>query len=196
MSNFNDLVLAELVSAQSVLNDFLNNPTNIQKIVEASDLMVDAVKNGGKILSCGNGGSSCDAMHFAEELTGKYRKNRPAIPAISISEAGHITCVGNDFGFDFVFSRYVEALGSHNDVLLAISTSGNSKNVIEAMKTAKLKGLKSVALTGNEGGRMAGLADLEIRVPHIGFADRIQEVHIKVIHILMMLIEKKLGYVE
>ncbi|MFQ3576008.1 MAG: D-sedoheptulose 7-phosphate isomerase [Cytophagales bacterium] len=196
MSDCFELISSELKVAQKVLNDFLSNPQNIINIEKASDLMVNAIKSGGKVLSCGNGGSSCDAMHFAEELTGKYRSSRPAIPAISISDPGHITCVSNDFGYEKVFSRYLEALGKSGDVLLAISTSGNSKNVIEAIKTSKLLGVKVVALTGNDGGEMAKLADLEIRVPHIGFADRIQEIHIKVIHIIMLLIEKKLGYTE
>src|SRR5690606_10625158 len=123
-------------------------------------------------------------------LTGKYREHRKAIPALSITEPGHITCVGNDYGYNQIFSRYLEALGNNGDVLLAISTSGNSDNVILAAKTAKLKGLKIVGLTGKDGGKLGPLCDIEIRVPHFGYADRVQEVHIKVIHILMGLIEK------
>lgn len=154
--------------------------------------MVEAIKNGGKILSCGNGGSLCDAMHFAEELTGRYRDNRPAIPAIAISDASHMACVGNDYGYDFVFSRYLEALGNKGDVLLAISTSGNSKNVLKAIETAHARGMKVVGLTGKNGGAMAELCDVEIRAPHSDFADRAQEIHIKCIHSLIDYIENYL----
>ena len=184
------LIEQELREASSVLSSFLSNADSLIKIEQAASVMVSAVKAGGKIISCGNGGSHCDAMHFAEELTGKFREPRKAIPALCISDASHITCVGNDYGFDSIFSRYLEALGSKGDVLLAISTSGNSKNVLKAAATAKERDMKVVALTGKDGGKLGPLADVEIRVPHNGFADRIQEVHIKVIHILILLIEK------
>ena len=147
---------------------------------------------GGKIISCGNGGSMSDAMHFAEELTGRYRDDRPSIAAISISDPSHITCVGNDYGFDKIFSRFIEGMGNENDVLLAISTSGNSVNVINAIKVAKSKGMKVVGLTGKTGGKMADLCDIEIRAPHSNFADRAQEIHIKVIHSLIDYIEKNI----
>jgi len=155
--------------------------------------MGNAIKSGGKIISCGNGGSHCDAMHFAEELTGKYRDARKALPAICISDASHISCVGNDYGYEFIFSRYLEALGNKGDVLLGISTSGNSGNVLNALQVARDKGMKTVVLTGNKGGKIGPLADVEIRVPHLGYADRIQEIHIKVIHILILLIEKQVA---
>jgi len=190
--NNQDLILAELKTAADVLNQFISDQDNLVKIEKAAKWMTDSVKSGGKIISCGNGGSSCDAMHFAEELTGKYREDRKAIAAISISDPGYLTCVGNDYGYDFAFSRYIEALGTKGDVLLAISTSGNSANVIRAANTARLKGLKVVALTGKNGGKLAESCDLEIRVPHFGYADRIQEIHIKVIHTLILLIEKGL----
>ncbi|MEM9338508.1 MAG: D-sedoheptulose 7-phosphate isomerase [Bacteroidota bacterium] len=180
----------ELSEAADVLNVFIQEPTNLQKIEEAARLMADAINSGNKILSCGNGGSHCDAMHFAEELTGRYRENRKALPAIAISDPSHLSCVSNDFGYDFVFSRYVEGLGKEGDVILGLSTSGNSQNVINAFGTAGKIGMKTVALTGKDGGKLAGLADVEIRVPHFGYADRIQEVHIKVIHIFMMIIEE------
>ncbi|MEM6829813.1 MAG: D-sedoheptulose 7-phosphate isomerase [Bacteroidota bacterium] len=180
----------ELSEAADVLNVFIQEPTNLQKIEEAARLMADAINSGNKILSCGNGGSHCDAMHFAEELTGRYRENRKALPAIAISDPSHLSCVSNDFGYDFVFSRYVEGLGKEGDVILGLSTSGNSQNVINAFETAGKIGMKTVALTGKDGGKLAGLADVEIRVPHFGYADRIQEVHIKVIHIFMMIIEE------
>ncbi|WP_439880431.1 D-sedoheptulose 7-phosphate isomerase [Pontibacter sp. MBLB2868] len=185
-------ILAELTQAQEVLHAFLSDAKNIASIELAADAMAEAVSKDGKILSCGNGGSMCDAMHFAEELTGRYRENRKAIPAIAISDASHLSCVGNDYGYDSVFSRYLEALGNQGDVLLAISTSGNSGNVLKAAETAKAKGMKVVGLTGKDGGKLADLCDVEIRVPHFGFADRVQEIHIKVIHILILLLEQKL----
>ena len=185
-----DIILKELTQARDALNDFMNQPDCTVSIENAANLIVDAIHNGGKIISCGNGGSMCDAMHFAEELTGRYRENRKPIPALAISDSSHLSCVSNDFGYDQVFSRYVEALGKKGDVLLAISSSGNSKNVIEAIGTAKKNGMKTIVLTGKGGVRMAEIADIVINVPHHGFADRIQEIHIKVIHILILLIEK------
>ncbi|WP_426841366.1 D-sedoheptulose 7-phosphate isomerase [Glaesserella parasuis] len=182
-------ILIELQEAQQVLNDFINDQHNLKLIQESALLITDSFKNGGKILSCGNGGSHCDAMHFAEELTGRYRENRPGYPAIAISDPSHLSCVSNDFGYEYVFSRYVEAIGQKGDILFCLSTSGNSKNVINAIIAAKAKGMKIIAMTGKDGGKIAELADIEIRVPHFRYADRIQEIHIKVIHILMMLIE-------
>ncbi len=190
--NYKEIIFQELDEAKALLDKFLQDEENLKLIESAADLMVDAVQTGGKIISCGNGGSSCDAMHFAEELTGRYRENRKAIPAISISDSSHITCTANDFGYPFVFSRYIEALGKSEDVLLGISTSGNSENVIKAAETAKELGLKVVILSGKDGGRLKELADVIIIVPHFKFADRIQEIHIKIIHILILLIEKKL----
>jgi D-sedoheptulose 7-phosphate isomerase len=191
-----NLIKNELHSAQKTLDNFLNQPEQLANIEIAVDVMVDSFKQDGKVMSCGNGGSHCDAMHFAEELSGKFRDARPAIAAMALSEVSHITCVGNDYGFDYVFSRAVEALGRKGDVLLAISTSGNSKNILEACKSAKTKGMKIIALTGKDGGKLAEECDVEIRVPHDGYADRIQEIHIKIIHIFILLIEKKLGYVS
>jgi len=185
-------ILAELTQAQEVLHAFLKEEKNIAAIAQAADIMAEAIRGGGKILSCGNGGSMCDAMHFAEELTGRYRDDRRALPAIAISDASHMSCVGNDYGYDAVFSRYVEALGNKGDVLLAISTSGNSGNVLKAAEAAKAKGMKVVGLTGKEGGKLAPLCNAEVRVPHFGYADRVQEIHIKVIHILILLLEQKL----
>jgi D-sedoheptulose 7-phosphate isomerase len=193
MSPITDMIRAELAEAQNVLALFLNDPENLTRIEAAAKLMAGAVKAEGKILSCGNGGSMCDAMHFAEELTGRYRNDRPAIPAIAISDASHLSCVSNDYGYEFVFSRYVEALGQPGDVLLGISTSGNSANVLKAAQAARSRGVKVVSLTGKDGGQLAALSDVEIRVPHFGFADRIQEIHIKVIHILILLIEQHLA---
>jgi len=168
-------------------------PENMEKIAEAISWMSDSLKNKGKIISCGNGGSMCDAMHFAEELSGRYRNNRKALAAVSISDPSHISCVANDYGYDFVFSRYVEGLGHSQDVLLGISTSGNSKNVILAVQAAKALGMKTIVLTGKDGGKLAEIADLEIRAPHSEYADRAQEIHIKVIHALIDGIEREIG---
>lgn len=191
-----DQIKAELVEAQQVLNAFVNDDNNIALIQKAALLISDSFKQNGKVLSCGNGGSHCDAMHFAEELTGRYRENRPGYAAIAISDVSHMSCVSNDFGYEFVFSRYVEAVGQKGDVLFCLSTSGNSKNILRAIEAAKEKGMKVIAMTGKDGGQMAGIADVEIRVPHFRYADRIQEIHIKVIHILMMLIEFEMAKSE
>ena len=178
--------------AQSVLSAFLAEDKNFENIESAGKLLVESFRNEGKVLSCGNGGSLCDAMHFAEELTGRYRENRPAIGAIAIADASHMACVGNDYGYDFVFSRYVEGVGRKGDVLLGISTSGNSQNVINAVAAAKEKGMKVICLTGKDGGKMAGLCDVEIRAPKSDFSDRAQEIHIKVIHSLIDYVERNL----
>src|SRR5471032_2965216 len=187
---YQDIIRSELNEAADTLNNFINDPANIESIQRAAVLLADSFKAGGKVISCGNGGSHCDAMHFAEELTGRYRENRPGYPAIAISDVSHISCVGNDFGFDHIFSRYVEAVGQKGDVLFGISTSGNSANVIKAIEAARAK---VITLTGKNGGKMDGSADVEVRVPHFGFADRVQEIHIKVIHILILLIEKEMA---
>ncbi|MFN6089835.1 MAG: D-sedoheptulose 7-phosphate isomerase [Cyclobacteriaceae bacterium] len=193
MSGFQTIIATELNEAAALLAKFLSEPAHLQKIEEASIAIANSINGGGKVISCGNGGSHCDAMHFAEELTGKYREPRKAIPAICISDPSHISCVSNDYGYEFVFSRYLEALGNKGDVLLGISTSGNSANIIRAAQTAKEKGMKVIILSGKDGGKLAPLADIELRVPHFGYADRIQEIHIKIIHILMLLIEKQLA---
>jgi D-sedoheptulose 7-phosphate isomerase len=190
MKNYSE-IMAELHEAQMVLNDFISLEENINNIEKVANLMAEAIINGKKIISCGNGGSHCDAMHFAEELSGRYRENRKSLAAIAISDPSHLSCVGNDYGFDYIYSRFIEGLGNEGDILLGISTSGNSKNIINATKAAREKGMKVVIFSGKDGGNLAGLADVEIRVQHFGFADRIQEIHIKVIHILIMLIEKK-----
>ena len=186
-------ILAELTEAQQVLSTFLAQKDTVSLIEQAANIMAETLKNGGKILSCGNGGSMCDAMHFAEELSGRYRENRKALAALSLSDSAHLSCVANDYGYDYVFSRGVEAFGREGDVLLAISTSGNSKNVLLAAEAARELGMKVVSLTGKDGGKLAAISDVEIRVPHFGYADRIQEIHIKVIHIFMLLIEKQLA---
>lgn len=179
-------------NAHRVLTEFLSDDAQMGNIRAAGDLMVASLKNEGKIISCGNGGSLCDAMHFAEELTGRYRDDRPSIGAISISDPSHMACVGNDYGYEYVFSRYVEGVGRKGDVLLAISTSGNSANVLKAIEAAHAKGMKVVGLTGKGGGKMASMVDVEVRAPKSDYADRAQEIHIKVIHSLIDHIEQHL----
>jgi len=182
------------LDAQNTLAAFLADERNFERIEEAINIIVNAFQNGGKIIACGNGGSHCDAMHFAEELTGRYRNNRKALPALAISDSSHITCVGNDYGYDYIFSRFVEAHGNTGDVLLGISTSGNSANVINALKTAKSLGMRTIALTGKDGGKIKDLCELEIRAPKSDYADRAQEIHIKIIHSLIDGIENRMGF--
>lgn len=187
-----NIIKKNLIEAVELLNAFLKDNDNINKTCAAGELMCEAVKRGNKIISCGNGGSMTDAMHFAEELTGRFRDNRESIPAIAISDPSYITCAANDFGYDKVFSRFLEGFGNKGDILLAISTSGNSPNVINAAKTARKKGISVIGLTGKDGGKLASECDIEIRVPHFGYADRIQEIHIKIIHSLVEYIESSL----
>lgn len=187
-------IQSQLSEAATLLQQFIAEQNNLAAIAAAAELLVQSFKQGGKVISCGNGGSHCDAMHFAEELSGRYRDNRPALGAIAISDPSHLSCVGNDYGFDQVFSRFVEGVGRSGDVLLGISTSGNSKNVLLAVEAARKAGMKVIILSGKDGGKLRGQADVEIIVPHFGYADRIQEIHIKVIHILIGLIEKGMAY--
>lgn len=182
----------DFLEAQNILNNFISDEKNFEHIKQAGDIIVQTIKDGKKVISCGNGGSMSDAMHFAEELTGRFRDNRRAIAAISISDPTHISCTANDFGYDFIFSRYIEAVGQEGDSLLAISTSGNSKNVLEACKIAKEKGMKIIALTGKDGGKLADVCNVEIRAPKSEYADRAQEIHIKIIHSLIHYIEENL----
>ncbi len=151
---YQDLIRSELNEAAEVLNKFLSDDHNIAQIEAAAKMIADSFKQDGKVLSCGNGGSHCDSMHFAEELTGRYRENRPGYAGIAISDPSHLSCVSNDFGYDFVFSRYVEAVGRKGDVLFGLSTSGNSGNILKAIEAAQAKGMKTIALTGKDGGKM------------------------------------------
>lgn len=185
-------ILASLNTAQSVLDAFVAEDKCVNDIERCVDLITEAIQSGGKIISCGNGGSMCDAMHFAEELTGRFRGDRQSLPALSISDPSHITCTGNDFGFDAIFSRYVEGLGNPGDVLLVLSTSGNSPNIVEAVKAARNRKMHTIALLGKSGGALKDLVDLPIIVP-AETSDRIQEVHIKIIHITIEMVEVKLG---
>lgn len=186
-------IRSEFNEAHTVLEAFMLNDENYQRIHVGAELIASALEKGNKVISCGNGGSMSDAMHFAEELSGRYRGNRKALAAMAISDAGHLSCTANDFGYDFVFSRFLEAHGNKGDVLLAISTSGNSQNIVNAIKTAKENGMFVIGLTGKDGGKMANICDVEIRAPKSEFADRVQEIHIKVIHTTIGLVEKMLG---
>lgn len=187
------LIEDNLEEARKVLEMFIADETNKQAIALAGDAMVNAINAGNKIISCGNGGSSCDAAHFAEEMTGRFRNERRSLPAIAISDASHITCTANDYGFESIFSRFVEGLGKEGDVLLAISTSGNSNNIIKAAEVARSMGVKVISLTGKTGGSLRTLSDVNINVYHDRWADRVQEIHIKIIHILIDYIEHKLS---
>lgn len=170
----------------------LKNPESIQFLERVSQMLVQAFNEGKKVLCAGNGGSLCDAMHFAEELTGYFRKKRPALPAIALQDPGHMSCVANDSDYSKVFSRHIEALGHRGDVFIALTTSGNSKNLVEAVQTAKLKGLKTVAFLGKGGGAMKGIADVEWIVPEAVTSDHIQEAHMAALHLLIFMVEKVL----
>ena len=196
MSKQIQLVRDALLEAKSGLDNLIENEAVLAKVVAASELMLDSIKSGHKVMSCGNGGSLCDAMHFAEELSGRFRKDRPAIAAMSLADPSHMSCVGNDYGYEYVFSRFLSAVGQKGDTLLAITTSGTSKNIVKAAEEAKKKGIKVVALTGKEDSPISKLADVAIVTPAGRFADRVQELHIKVIHILIELIENGLASKE
>ncbi|HBX37258.1 MAG TPA: phosphoheptose isomerase [Pseudohongiella sp.] len=180
-----------LTDAQAYLENFLSDENNIQAIADAAEVLIGALSQDKAIYSCGNGGSMSDAMHFAEELTGRYRDNRAALSATAISDPGHISCVANDFGYEHIFSRYLQGRARAGDCLLAISTSGTSKNVIRAAEYARESGIAVVSLTGKPGSVLGKLATVDISTGTSRYADRVQEVHIKVIHILIELIERR-----
>lgn len=187
------LINRDLQEAREELERFLAQPDSVPSIEAAAGLLIDALKNGKKIISCGNGGSLCDATHFAEELTGRYRRNRASLPAIAINDPAFLTCTANDFSYEEVFARYVEGVGAPGDVLLGISTSGKSANVLAAAQAARAKGMKVLALTGPAGNPLAELSDVAVCAPASAYSDRIQEIHGKVIHILIHAIETGLG---
>ena len=186
------MISESLQEAATCLHRLLENEHAIGSIEAACRLLIQCLQERGKVLSCGNGGSMCDAMHFAEELSGRFRKDRAALSAIALSDPAHLTCAGNDFGFDQVFARGVEAHGRNGDVLLAISTSGTSKNIIAALEAAKTSGVKTITLTGRPNSTVGNLADIDICTPGAEFSDRVQELHIKVIHILIEQVERSL----
>ncbi|MFN9479332.1 MAG: D-sedoheptulose 7-phosphate isomerase [Betaproteobacteria bacterium] len=186
-------VRAALDEAAAALDALRASDAMLARIVAAGTLLADTFAAGGRVYSCGNGGSMCDAMHFAEELTGRYRDNRPGYAATAIADPGHLTCVGNDYGYEQVFARYVQAHGRAGDVLLAITTSGTSKNIVAAAKVARERGVKVIGLTGRDGTPIVELSDIAIVTPGGRYADRVQELHIKVIHILIELVERRLA---
>jgi len=189
----NAVVKDALHQGLGALQALLANETALQRIAAAGQLLSDALAAGDRVYSCGNGGSMCDAMHFAEELTGRFRADRPGYAALAISDPSHLSCVGNDYGYEQVFARFIEAHGRAGDVLLAISTSGTSQNVIAAVGAAHARGMQVVGLTGNGAAPLAANADIAIVTPAGRYADRVQELHIKVIHILIELIERRLA---
>lgn len=188
----NSHIIAALQEAADALARLVANQATISTIELAAETLLKAFANGNRVFSCGNGGSMSDAMHFAEELSGRYRMNRKALPATAISDVGHISCVANDFGYEYIFSRYLESQAKPGDVLFGISTSGTSKNVVQAARTARDLGMTVITLTGRPNTILAELSDVEICTPGGQFADRVQELHIKVIHILIELVERRL----
>jgi D-sedoheptulose 7-phosphate isomerase len=184
-------IIATLNDSRDFLQRFMATESNIASIESAAGVLIETLRAGNAIYSCGNGGSMSDAMHFAEELTGRYRQNRRGLAATAISDAGHISCVANDFGYEYIFSRYLEARGREGDCLLAISTSGSSRNVIKAAEFARAHGMPVICLTGAAGSALGALATVDISAGKSAFADRVQEVHIKIIHILIELIERE-----
>lgn len=181
----NSLIKANLQEAQDALNALVSNEQALQRIDQAGNALVTTFKNNGRVFSCGNGGSMCDAMHFAEELSGRFREDRPALGATAISDPGHMSCVANDYGYEYVFSRYLEAHAREGDLLVGISTSGTSENILKAVETAKARGVIVVSLTGKPDSAIGKLADIDICTPGGQYADRVQELHIKVIHTLI-----------
>lgn len=187
------IIQDSLAQAHEELERFMSDQDTVPSIEKAAEVMSGCLSSGGKIISCGNGGSLCDATHFAEELTGRFRNDRGPLPAMAINDPAYLTCVGNDYSFEVVFSRWIEAFGKSGDVLLAISTSGTSPNIIKAVEAAKSHGMKVVALTSKKGQTLSALSDVAIMAPDASHSDRIQEIHIKVIHILIEAIESILN---
>ncbi len=186
-------IATEFADAGAALDEFRASPGPARLVAELAAACAESIRAGGKILAVGNGGSCADAMHFCEELTGRYRDDRPPIPAIACVDPGHLTCTANDYGFDAVFSRWVEGLGREGDVLVALSTSGNSQNIINAVAAARAREMHVALLLGKGGGKLGGKADFEWVVPG-PTSDRIQEIHMLVLHALVGAIERAMGY--
>ncbi len=178
-----------ITGAQSALNALAQNRAALEHIDRLAALLAERFSAGRKVMICGNGGSACDAMHFAEELTGRFRKDRPALPALACTDPGHITCTANDYGFEHIFSRWVEALGQKGDVLILLSTSGNSANILKAAEVGRARGLTTVSLLGMDGGKLKARCDHELIVPGTG-SDRIQELHMLILHTLVEGVER------
>ena len=179
-----------LVEARDALDHLINDDTQLGNIEAGAAILIDALRSGRRVISCGNGGSMCDAMHLAEELSGRFRDDRPAMAAVAISDPSYISCVANDYGYEQVFARFIEGNGVAGDILFAISTSGNSPSVVLAAQAARAKGLKVIGLTGRPGSKLAQSTDVCICTSAGRYADRVQELHIKVIHILIELVER------
>lgn len=187
-----DPIRGAFADAAATLQAFLASPDGLVGVRRFADAAHAALQRGNKLLSCGNGGSMCDAMHFAEEWTGRFRGDRDALPAIAFSDPSQLTCIANDFGFDQIFARSVAAYGKQGDLLVAISTSGNSPNILEAVRVAKERGVTTVGLLGKGGGKLLDQVDIPIVVPLATSSDRIQEVHIKVLHIVIEAVERRM----
>lgn len=192
MTSSNDPIRAALNEAADALSALASDQACLSTIEQFRDLILNTLRSNGKLMSCGNGGSMCDAMHFAEEWTGRFRADRAAQPALSFSDPSHLSCIANDFGYDEVFARQVAAHGRENDVLLAISTSGDSPNILRALEEARARGVHTVGLLGKGGGAALPLCDIGIVVPHAKSSERIQELHIKVIHLVVEAVERRL----
>ena len=184
------LIKNSLEEARRTMEKFVSDPVSEEAIEKTACLISDALQKGGKVITCGNGGSLCDGTHFAEELTGRFRNNRHPLPAIAINDPAHITCVANDYGYDEIFSNYIEALGNGNDILIGFSTSGNSENVIKAAAKAHEKGMKVIGMTRQGNNKLSELADVTIAINHEGYSDRIQEMHILAIHVIIERVEE------
>ncbi len=180
-----------LIKARSIIEEFIGSDELMGQCQRFSEVLLACYENQGKALSCGNGGSHCDAMHFAEELTGQFCKERRPLGALALGDPSHVTCTSNDFGFEYIFSRQVEALGRKEDVLVALSTSGNSANVIKAVEAAQKIGMKTVGLLGKTGGKLKDMVDVPIVVP-ANDSGRVQEMHIKIIHTVIETVEREL----
>ncbi len=189
--SYKDFFASQYKEIKSVCEAFWSDEQQLDLLEKSAFLLCSSLKKGNKIMVCGNGGSMSDAIHFAEELVGRFRENRRPLPAIAFSDVGMLSCIANDFGYDEVFARSVEALGNSDDILVAISTSGNSENVLRAAEQARKQEISVIALTGKDGGKLKALADLSIVVPHFGYADRIQEIHIQIIHTWIQIIERE-----
>ncbi|MES2856845.1 MAG: D-sedoheptulose 7-phosphate isomerase [Bdellovibrionota bacterium] len=187
----NDVWKTALIEAQETIAAFLADSSQLERCSQFSKILTETFKSGGKLFTCGNGGSHCDAMHFAEEFTGRYRKDRAPLGALALGDASHVTCVSNDYGFNEIFSRQLMGLARKGDMLVGLSTSGNSENVIRAFAAAKEMGVRTVALLGRDGGKLKGMADLAIVIPATT-SDRIQEMHIKIIHTVIETVEREI----
>ena len=185
-----DIIANSLNECSAALENLLNDKDTLGAIAGAGDLISSNFQTGSRVFSCGNGGSMCDAIHFAEELSGRYRDDRAGLPALAIADPGHLSCVGNDYGYEFVFSRFLQAHAREGDILLAISTSGKSANIIKAAEFARERGIHVIALTGRKDSPLSLFATIEICTPAGIYADRVQELHIKVIHIIIELVER------